>query len=564
MPKLRPNADEFHGFDRDRFRSALPGGDLIAKAGEDPYFRAAVKASWTQRHTENYLEIAQGVVRRIAVTSGVPSYHLAATSRLFAAAQEVVLDPHDVDWNRVAPEAIFGTLRTVDRSLREVGTSVPVLKWFIAVGEAVWKLATYIRAVLEQGEEGGQSPPPKALVYDERTDETITEELLDYAPAKDWTPVFLPFEDLPGAPPFEGRSVDYTDRGLPSGAQVTFGSLGSAGPANPRRAVLPGFARICGPRIQARDLGPGYKFASFTAYTEETGDLLPSAAQTGLTLWHFALKNGPNLWKLNPDRIIDAWQAYFHALSLWATGAWQRGRDEVPEYLLAAVGFVSHWAVPRPHGEPGTLTRGISWKDVPARYKQPPYTTDQLVTWQLRGIWEPRLRRSLGTLTCAYVDESFPALAWAKTSRPELYQRWRDMRALLLRHSARALVDLDLVPEGDWKRELVQVRERTGVTGVAQAPEDGDRPDLEGPGDLEAGAGLPTYDYEPDVPREGGEFGGGGASGSWDDEPAFEPIEPDAPTPDDAPAPVFGEDVARPFPWKAVAAALGLGLLLRG
>lgn len=554
MPKLERNASEFHGFQG--FESALPTGDLIQKAG-DPYFAAALEATWTQRHTENYLQIAQGVVRRIAVVEGIPSYNLPAMSRFFETAQDLVVAPAQVDWSQVAPNAIIGALRTVDDTLKRIGTSVPVLKWFVAIGDALYKLGTLIADTLETREQRGEKMPETALVYDKGTDSDMTDAMLDRVASLDWTDMFLPFAKLEAGSSQTFGPLEWTDRGFPSGFKVTFGSSNVASPGNSRKAVLPGFARICGPTIQARDFGAGYKFASFAAYTEETGDLIPSCCQAGLTLWQFAQKNGPNMWKLDPDKILTAWQNYFHALHLWSTGVWQRGSDQVPDYILAAVFYASHWATRTAPGKtPISLTSTVAWSDVPARFKSWPYTTDQVVAWQLRDLWEPRLRRSLSTLTCAYLSEEYPTIAWAKQSRPELFQRWLDMRELLLRHSARRLVDLELVPRisgDDWRDRLIQAR-KNAATGLAQ-PEDGeDRPDLEAGDELLGPGFLPTDDWgEPESE--------GPALPSWDNEPAFEPVEPGAPSPEKAPTPLYGEKSERGFPWAALAAALGAGVL---
>ncbi|MCH9736080.1 MAG: hypothetical protein K0U78_16265, partial [Actinomycetia bacterium] len=461
MPKLDRQSQAFAGLDTSGvFRSDLPSGALTRSAQLVPYLEGVSSDLWARRQMQNYTKAAAFALQRLAVFEGIELPRLDKFRQLFTEIGELALGGANVDWQRVAQGAVTAALGTLDDLLVSTTSAIPIVGWVVDIGVALWNIGTQLVQAFNFQQSKGKSLPQEALLYDRGMDSDVTDSMLSGLVSKDWTDYFL--APVGRIERLVEQEVAFTIHGLPDGATVSIEGEPTNG-----RGIIPGTSRIAGAFYQARRLAaptdaygnplPDYetvRVAQFNLFSEELGDLLPSAAQLGLTMWGSVLKNSKAMFKLNPDRIVRQWENYF-------TGVFASAASPVlirDAWLRSATQWLCVWAYEPSVGQPLSLLEGLQVDEVPSRYRSNPYTLDQVVTWRMREVWEPRLDSALRTIMCAYVDESFATIRWAKQSRPEIYRRWENSRRLLLSHDAVRFVEPELVPDDEYRAQVVQAK----------------------------------------------------------------------------------------------------------
>ena len=143
---------------------------------------------------------------------------------------------------------------------------------------------------------------------------------------------------------------------------------------------------------------------------------------------------------------------------------------------------VRWWDATHPGGNPQTNVRfkGYDQHTVPAAYASN-RSIASLVKYIIEEKWRTRLRPTLQSIVCAYVPPGAPALA-ADVSLRNYHE---DMRKLLLGHPARREVELDMIPDPEYRAAMAQAQMHGAFDMVA-------------PGAAVLGEGMP-----PDLPGSG-------------------------------------------------------------
>jgi hypothetical protein len=487
------------GFVGGEFESYYPSGALVRSG--IPVLEGIARGQFVEGTTRGASDMGSQMWTNIALTDGVPYYRIEALGeiwRVSAQLQRAI----GVDWDTLGESLAGPAMQTLGRSLETIGSGIPWLRWGVALGRSLYSIARLI-----QGDAQRRPPeelPSDALLYDRDRDQDTVRAILKRTSREDWTDLFMP-PHVTGMD-FDIDPVEWRYRGLQDGLNVTFGGQSTGG-----FGFVPGLARIDGSWLQAKDLGhdgPGsawyepeglqrqakgprdtwYQFTAPPTYTDTLADILPATTQLGTLLWATATRNGPSAFRINPDRIADGWATLYERQ--WRAGlGYATVGQKNRRFMGYALGYNATWAFAG-----RSRLEGISFSDVPSRYRSPPYTVDQIVLWQLRDVWERRILAALNTITVAYVDETSPTLRWAKTSRPEIFRRWETNRRRLLLHEARHLVDLGMVPDRGYRGELERSR-RLGATEAAQATEADADPQGRAKVDLVAKA--PKWEGEP-------------------------------------------------------------------
>lgn len=234
--------------------------------------------------------------------------------------------------------------------------------------------------------------------------------------------------------------------------------------------------------------------------------LEPSVSQMTVLAWQMVLKNSPNMFRANAFEVARRWRDYFEALEDWSK--WLKGKGETQASEMANA--IATWYGPEYQGgplrvrEPWTkYKRNRVPADVAAGGKVR-RLVDYIVTKQLIGSYLP----ALSTVTCAYVGPNAPAfkeMSWLKDA-------WRELRKRLLEHPARFDVELDMIPDRDYRSEMERAQRNRPVR---TSPDESRRMTPVGfdgvPGIEEPEEPPPTdEEIEPSVP--------GGGLGRGDDE----------------------------------------------
>lgn len=239
--------------------------------------------------------------------------------------------------------------------------------------------------------------------------------------------------------------------------------------------------------------------------TRPLGALLPTAADMGSKLWGMVMNPGsPLMYSVNPESLRKHWANYLWSLrrevevrSWWSDSAKAHFINEV-------AGDVYGWST-YPQGEgslQGDRSKLVAVDPYPAteiidkdisyniQNSVPIAALDNLIELQ-RGAMDH-------TLVCAYVDERFHI--------PNK-DRWRDNRMLLLQHPDRCKVDVDSIPDKDYRDAMIAAKVSCGSGGmyIAAPPRWTNIPDL-----VEVKQGLSSMRGSTEELTGEGESGGKG------------------------------------------------------
>ncbi len=180
--------------------------------------------------------------------------------------------------------------------------------------------------------------------------------------------------------------------------------------------------------------------------------LLPSAQRVLIWLWSSIMGSkgnaGPNMYCVDADFVGGYWSEYIGDLHqfIYDTDRLSTARKDAIMRSLnadAAGNKIFNWGTdPKPKSNEWDNYRPVK---------------------QANALGK-RQSSFLDTLLCAYVDESFAAIKESKT----LKKKWLKRRKQLLTHPARCEVDLDNVPDGEYRRALIDSGARNPTACYSQ------------------------------------------------------------------------------------------------
>ncbi len=196
--------------------------------------------------------------------------------------------------------------------------------------------------------------------------------------------------------------------------------------------------------------GAGYLHQSLEIGTRggsrDAGEFLPTARDQGAWLWkHIQKGELPSMYTIDADKCRARWETYL--MDLWVT-LWETKElnDEYKAWawdLIAPKASTGEGALLR-IAKPRSRNSRLKWQKPDEKY------LDLVVPIYELNVLEKRQLGFLNTITCAYVDEGFAAIAGSQA----LKERWKLRRKQLLHNSARCEVSLEDVPDPPYEQAL--------------------------------------------------------------------------------------------------------------
>jgi hypothetical protein len=441
MPLLLPGDPEFRGFDVGApFASRLHSEHIITGGAVSEFYAnlAGEQSAWNQ--WENFSAASRHAIANVAITDGLQLDRLGALSVLFAEAPQISAAAIG---KMVQSDVLSEALVLFDESLSLVATQTPVVGWVVQLGLFVYDLIKM--AVLTAKAQPDKKAQAKAIAYRRGADEDLTRAMLDRLKDPSWTLLFLPQgypEDV------IVKTIAYTERGFVDGLAW---EVGKPGAGNWGWGLTPGlssrFAGCVGGFQSPFKLFGSTRDAGFESITG-FGEMVPSVVQLGLAVWQMVLKNSPNAFRIKGAKIVRAWHDYYGVLHNWAITGVKSGVPGRNEWIRKQITYSSQWYLPQFEA---SVVDGYEPDDLPSEYTQANvWWYSELIAYVIEQLWKPRLSGFLETITCAYV----PPNAQALNEDPALRDKHDEMRRLLLTHAARHEVELDLIPDADYRAAM--------------------------------------------------------------------------------------------------------------
>lgn len=479
----------------DRFVSELPTGEMMEGAAVSADYERAVENMPLDQY-RNFGRSSKSATSRMAETVGVASYALKATpgNPLGKLGDLVGVDlegftnvdnPKAAMWKLVRQAG----MEVFDELLNDVATKVPIAGAIVKVGLF---LVDIFKLAFEEAQRTTRPPSVKAVAYDRDTDEDRTQDRLEWLTSVgrgDLTKLFLPYTE----PEVVTEKRMYIDRGAWGvTAQVAGAKKLSGWQHIPGTAMVGDFWQYPTPYSEGED--KGYLMVGRGGMASGYAGLHPSVSQLSLLFWDMVRRNGPDAFRIDGDRIGATWAEYFRVLLGWVCGVGASDKPEAQHRFAKMAGLVS-WAqmsvrqtyfdtsqkslvegywpervspggnLPAPpEGCPGGKVKCVpeeyvEWR-APVYEGWPPpgfiASWGGLVRYIIDTEWRARLPNYLRTLTVAYVPPKAPALRM-DSALADLHD---EMRRLLPTRNAVRLVDVDLIPDGEY-RGVIERAQRT-------------------------------------------------------------------------------------------------------
>lgn len=504
MPIVKPGDPLLSGFQLNA-PIVMPKlfGPVWGGAGQVPGWAAT---AWAAANYGQWSQITGHIVGHLGATVGVPEWYTKGFATFF---EKLPLVPP----GQVVSAALGSIAALVGKGLAECYTSVPILGWIVQLGIGIFDL---VQSAIQVNKKKPR-PAGEAIAFDGDDNDAEANALLGAAKEADWTLLFAPPSRNGN---WSARHVSWTPGGAGEGwAMGVPGELGAG--------LVPGIAECVG-TLTTQDGYTNYQWPNRSqglAFGAEfdipplstAGALTPSSRQIAVLLWQMLMKPSETMFRIDPVELESYWNDYYLSLRDFADGlasnakvkservgdAWQRGLNPklafneatIASSYLAYTGTSSgevkllgpetvdnfDTSAPLQHGVP----QGVSLDEL-ATAGALSYTYADVTRYILR-MHHRRALAALKTVTVAYVPESAPLLRAGGSD----WQLWRDMRALLLSHRAVMQVELDLVPDQEYRSAVAQAQRTRGI--VADVPLAGMPPSSK----ADAGDGPPTVDGKP-------------------------------------------------------------------
>ncbi len=510
MPKFQGNSDLFNGWDfQSQFQSSLPNTTLTQGQDLSGIYEAMTNVSAFEfRYGENFVNIGKTTGGRVANQFGIPAkfdpVSKAFKGETIGQFKEIfklipiegkILDAFD----RIKAGLDIGQSMANISNAMEGISAIPIIGWVVAVGVQFAEQLTGMFHFFDTAWEKEKKEVSKgAFIYDKPVDADVADTMMRAIREDDWTRIFMPAVDAPGALGNDFKQQLAVDK-------VEFLNTGGHGwvvrpsGGNSRRGlgVFPGVPKI----MDMAQWGGG------GSHYQEFQDMHPAAMQTGLLLWQLVNKNGPEMFRVDTNRLYDPWKQYFDSLEIFPadiedllpqtpqgmqaihtakrmmTVAVRTLINGAPEYTKEYV--EKYFAPGCPSPLPGGwrlrdvreefrncgYMRAVEVPNVPEKYRTlireahptvPGRVSESLTyrgiaEWKIRVLFE-RQKKALNTPTCAYVDGSFPAIAGSSKLRNMLHEN----RVKLLNRSAKMLVDVTMIPDKTYRDAMIQSHKTGG------------------------------------------------------------------------------------------------------
>lgn len=396
---------------------------------------------FSRKYTQNLVKFSTWQTARVVESLGIPQSLDQDAAALFGAFEQTLASAGSLD--TLDPlEVATDTIAAFSAAASALGAfqSVPIVGFIVGFGLTVAEAVMAWREEATRVEIEGER-----WAYRKADDDFWTGELLQLNWGGDWTGAFLPHNGAAGG--IESFVTELEADGsaerrvyVPQGQVSGSGGLGvmPGTSENPR-----GWSVRTNTNPKTRPVG-----VPWVAFK-------PGFQQAGMTQWQSILQNTRRCYLVDAVQVGAEWSAFWSHMQEWGWGT-RYGKNErrrirwfsmpyrVPADVLARVPEEYRVLLPEdPFNDeaPGFVT---TYKSV-VRYA---------VEDQLRR----RQRKYLGTITCAYVSRDDPAFRRDQELRELLQER----RQLLLSHEARFLVDLDHVPDDDYRSALTLSRKAVG------------------------------------------------------------------------------------------------------
>lgn len=441
-----------------------------------------------RRYMSNATSFTQFEYAGVANKIGIPAEALASAEEFFGIAGETLGGSLDSFKPGIAVPQLLGQFAQLADTLGAF-ESVPIVGWILSIGLAAWNIGS--SAWISKHTKELEALP---FDYSKDADEYEQREVLRISAQEDQTETFMPYVDGSGgiktynvelmAGPLGAQTKVARKVAVPRGSRVGMG-------------VIPGIPQI--PRgwmyathwnVETRSTAGGVVWSAYR----------PGLQQTGTLAWNGVLADTRRRYFVSTRDLSSAWSDFYGAIeelafkegskrARWWISLHQLGEQyslvpEIPEkYYTRGVpeGLSQSLAMPMWGGDPHVrLTmRGV---------------VQFLIDRQLRS----RQVNGLGTLLCAYVSDNDAAFDGDSQLKDLLKQR----RQQLLKHQGRYQVDLDRVPDGDFRSAIVNAT-RTAPGQMGLKPGETKRGTLSKLPTLPDGGGdAPTISGVPVIPRK--------------------------------------------------------------
>jgi hypothetical protein len=439
MPKLNVGDDSslLGGVDPTRlFDSALTTGGYQATA-----LALQERADATLMQLSNMGTIITLTGARVAVTQGIPDFRLDRFAGFMRGWPEVAIS------GALQTAAQFGRVAGALGSWQiDVGamTSTPIVGWVVGFLQGLWNGIAGFADLMQAF--GAPNVRP-AYVYRKEADEQLVRRMMMRLGTGDWTEIFLPqVENVQG---FSDNRIAWSGD-QPQGRRIAPGMF-----ASQLDDDLNGFGVVPGLPL----LEVAYQFPFGIEPTQLGGGatIYPSAAQYGQVLWSMVMKAGPAMFTIDASRIIDAWGDWYTQLAALPTATGTPGeKGATPVESARMAWYASRWWDADVDNLGGHRFGKYSPKTVPAKYAAD-RKISSLVAYIVGELWRARARAALATIVVAYVPDDAPALRDSGLRAVHTANR----KALLV-HPARAVVELDMIPDAGYRSAMAGAKMTAG------------------------------------------------------------------------------------------------------
>lgn len=488
--KLKPS--EIPGF-VDEYESPFPAAEMTAGVPGSSWTNiaevTAPARAWRAANRISMLSIG-----RLATKHGVMKWQVPDVRRVGDLGQ-LALGTEFVDLAKKGAKLV-GDLLDYSDALQTVASAVPVVGPYARI---IVGFISFLKNAFSRGAAAKldvRKTARDALGYNRQIDLDITNAAAEYLADDNWTRIFLP-SWKPGDG-FKLERTSFVGDGTPDGYSI----LPASGVQwEEGLGFCPG---VAGRLVQWQ-----YPLKVFNSNRPASpweslisiADLEPSVTQLTVLAWQMVLKNSPSMFRINAYKIRERWESFFGELEDWSR--WLRDKGDTQASQMAEA--VSTW-IGREYEPGGPYRVRNPWTKYGPKALEDTFVTPnagKMVRFIMDRQYFPSLSPALATITCAYVGPGFAALG---DDSNMLRDEWEGRRKQLLTHAARFDVELDMIPDADYRaamRDATRKRPdnlpdvKKGMGGVPRFA-DPDKPPPSG------------ETLEPTMPNSAGGGSGGG------------------------------------------------------
>jgi hypothetical protein len=377
-------------------------------------------------------------------------------------------------------------MRAIGGVTAAVGSFVPILGWAV---QAVSMFARLGTAWADKHRRPNELEVFSPVQFSPQMDGMLANEILYLMKERtgagagrvDWTQMFMPI----GATVGDWEPITPSAKTRDTGEDIPRGRLDTG------QAYMAGVVSKGGNvgMIPNGMIDRGWELSKdgrLASGTRRIGSLFPTGSDLGLKAWSMVTKPGsPAMFAVYPQLVKNSWINYLFDLRAKLEG-WTVLSDEGKRRFINEVAMPWYGWSRYPNGE-GNNAREVAHgsgsrlvdkdKSFGLSKCNPVRATENLYQLQLGSIDQ--------TDVCAYVDRGFAALR-----DTNLRNKWDANRRALLQHPIRCRVDVNSIPDADYRNEMIERQKTCGMMITAR------------PSPLVSNAAnLPAVDQNTVIPR---------------------------------------------------------------